>query len=376
MKDAIFLVRGETELLELKAEPYDSEDLLQGLLERFPGLLMTGASSSEAGRRLLLIEREASVPDQTEGGGRWSVDHLFVDEEGVPTLVEVKRSTDTRIRREVVGQMLDYAANAVSYWPVEGIRVAFEKTCSELEEDPEARLGAFLGSTEPDAFWLQVKTNLQAGRIRMLFVADEIPAELRRVVEFLNEQMDPAEVGAVEIRQFVGEGMRTLVPRQVGQTAGSERRKGAGRRETKEWNVVLFFEELGRTHPDDSPVAREIYQWAVKSMPRPWWGSGKQIGSFIPVLDHKGTGHTLIALWTSGVVAIQLGYMERRPPFDSEALREELVDRLNGIEGVQLPSGDLTGRFPSIHFSALRQQNRLGEFLGVLDWAVDQIKLS
>jgi len=29
-------------------------------------------------------------------------------------VVEVKRGTDTRIRREVVGQMLDYAANAVS----------------------------------------------------------------------------------------------------------------------------------------------------------------------------------------------------------------------------------------------------------------------
>ena len=31
----------------------------------------------------------------------------------MPTLVEVKRSSDTRIRREVVGQMLHYAANAV-----------------------------------------------------------------------------------------------------------------------------------------------------------------------------------------------------------------------------------------------------------------------
>jgi hypothetical protein len=33
------------------------------------------------------------------------------DQNAVPTLVEVKRSSDTRIRREVVGQMLDYAAN-------------------------------------------------------------------------------------------------------------------------------------------------------------------------------------------------------------------------------------------------------------------------
>jgi hypothetical protein len=34
-----------------------------------------------------------------------------VDEAGVPTLVEVKRSSDTRARREVVARMLDYAAN-------------------------------------------------------------------------------------------------------------------------------------------------------------------------------------------------------------------------------------------------------------------------
>jgi 5-methylthioribose kinase len=40
--------------------------------------------------------------------------------------VEVKRSSDTRIRREVVGQMLDYAANAVVYWPLEMIRAKFE----------------------------------------------------------------------------------------------------------------------------------------------------------------------------------------------------------------------------------------------------------
>jgi hypothetical protein len=59
-------------------------------------------------------------------GNRWSVDHLFLDQDAIPTIVEVKRSSDTRIRREVVGQMLDYAANAVVYWAVEAIRAEFE----------------------------------------------------------------------------------------------------------------------------------------------------------------------------------------------------------------------------------------------------------
>jgi hypothetical protein len=66
----------------------------------------------------------------------------------------------------------------------------------------------------------------RAGRIRIVFVADEIPTELRRVVEFLNGEMTPAEVIGIEINQYVGEGMKTLVPRVVGATAEAQQRKG------------------------------------------------------------------------------------------------------------------------------------------------------
>ena len=41
--------------------------------------------------------------------------------------MEVKRSSDTRIRREVVGQLIEYAANAVVYWPVDTLRVTFDR---------------------------------------------------------------------------------------------------------------------------------------------------------------------------------------------------------------------------------------------------------
>lgn len=39
----------------------------------------------------------------------WSLDHLFLDQDGVPTLAEVKSASDTRLRREVVGQMFGRA---------------------------------------------------------------------------------------------------------------------------------------------------------------------------------------------------------------------------------------------------------------------------
>ena len=70
-----------------------------------------------------------------------------------------------------------------------------------------------------------MKTNLQAGKIRLLFVSDKIPVELRLIVEFLNSQMDPAEVLALEIKQYVGEGLRTLVPRVLGQSAEAQNKR-------------------------------------------------------------------------------------------------------------------------------------------------------
>ena len=87
------------------------------------------------------------------GGGRWSIDHLFLEQDAIPTLVEVKRSSDTRIRREVVGQMLDYAANGVRYWADGALRQLFERTCADTGRDPGARRLPNLGCREALAQW-------------------------------------------------------------------------------------------------------------------------------------------------------------------------------------------------------------------------------
>lgn len=122
MSDGIFIIQPDGELVELSEKKYDSESVLQNLLTKYPNLLAGRQIDGENPRRWLLISREMGIPLE-EGGGNWlAVDHLFLDQEGIPTFVEVKRSSDTRIRREVIGQMLDYAANAVKYWPPETIR--------------------------------------------------------------------------------------------------------------------------------------------------------------------------------------------------------------------------------------------------------------
>ena len=228
MTGRIYLLQEDGGLHPLEERPYGSEDLLQGLLGSYPDLLAGDQIDEQTPRRWLLVSREIGVPVEEAGADLMSLDHLFLDQDAIPTLVEVKRSSDTRIRREVVGQMLDYAANAVAYWSADSLRTRFETSCAGENRDP-SQLVAELVEADPEDqeavedFWGRVKTNLQAGRIRLLFVADQIPRELRRVVEFLNRFTDPVEVLAVEVHQYVGRGLKTLVPRVIGQ---SEEAKG------------------------------------------------------------------------------------------------------------------------------------------------------
>ena len=163
-------------------------------------------------------------------------DHLFLDQDGIPTLVEVKRSTDTRVRREVVGQMLDYAANAIVYWPIEKIQAELESIAARQGSDPDILIQEFLGEDgDIPEFWQKVKTNLSSGRIRLVFAADEIPEELERIVEFLNRQMSLAEVYAIEVKQYARQGVKSLVPRIVGTTPNV---KPINRRQ---WDKKSFF---------------------------------------------------------------------------------------------------------------------------------------
>ncbi len=233
---------------------------------------------------------------------------------------------------------------------------------SDLED--EAAVGGF---------WEQVETNLRAGKIRLVFVADEIPPELRRIVEFLNAYMTPVEVLAVEIRQYVGEGLRTLVPQVIGQTAQAQGRKSGGRPKRRKWDEPSFFRELEeRNDAITTTVAKSILDWARPKVTRIWWGEGSRSGSFVPTLNHRDRDHQLFAVWTYGTVEIYFYWYQYKSPFDSEEKRRELLSRLNAIPGVSLPDSAITKR-PGIPLSTFEDESALEQFLKVFDWVIQEI---
>lgn len=374
MAQGIFIIQKDGSLVELSKHPYESEALLQKLLAQYPNLLCGDNVGQESPTRWLLVKREMGIPDNIEAGDRWSLDHLFLDTKGIPTLVEVKRSSDSRIRREVVAQMLDYAANAIIHWPIDRIQREFETTVEQQGEDSAVVLQKFLGpDADPDSFWQIVKTNLQAGRIRLVFVADEIPPELRHIVEFLNAQMDPAEVLAIEVQQYTGDGITTLVPHVLGQSLNAEWRKKSSS-DKHQWDKDSFFTVFeNRNNKKELNLALKLYSWAEINNLRMTWGSGAQAGSFFPMYDYDGKTYYTFCLWSgpkNPYIQLQFGTMKGE--FESMGFRRELAHRIQKATGVRI-TDEYLKKYPGIKLSQLTEQT-MEEFIKVFDWYLERCR--
>jgi hypothetical protein len=80
--EGIFLRSGDG-LTVLKQTGYDSEAILQTALAQYPEFLAGPTTTGDDEARLLLIRREMQVPSGQDKPGAFSLDHLFVDAEGV-----------------------------------------------------------------------------------------------------------------------------------------------------------------------------------------------------------------------------------------------------------------------------------------------------
>ena len=333
---------------------------MQALVARYPELITDGDGD------LLLIRREHPISDSMDSGGRWSLDHLFVTRDAIPVLVELKRAVDTRLRREVVGQILDYAANSTAFWQAGRIAEAFAATARLSNIDPDATLAEFLGERDAEAFWGQVDSNFKAGRIKLVFVADNIPRELARIVEFLNDQMR-AEVRAVELRWFAGDrGVTTLSPRIIGETERSVSAKaaaaGAQSLEREPW-IVNHLSPFG----DEVVSAARVFIRIVEEA-----GGEVHVASTqgsIYALFRDSSGRTFypfnISHYGKGQLVLVLASLKSIDAFATDEARQALYDQSVEILG-QLSTKTLTG-YPAVPVILLNDMKVAEEFRRLLE---------
>jgi hypothetical protein len=218
---------------------------------------------------------------------------------------------------------------------------AYSTTVTNSGRDPNVELSDFLDGAEPETFWRQVEANLRSGRIRMVFVADRIPKELTRIVEFLNEQMRPAEVLAIEIEHFTGgDGTRTLVPRLVGATARAQTVKSVQPLSDplleNDW-LQSIATKFGEKSLDGAEKA--IHLLRERGFEVEQTKSQDSLVGMIRRDDGKPCWPIFVRR-SSGRLEIAVGNLSGVPAFTSDAARRALLDRIKRIPATTLKVTD------------------------------------
>ncbi len=197
------------------------EAVLRDLIADHPGILPVHDLDPSYGR-LITVTKELSIP------GVGFVDILLMDEHGRLVMVECKLWRNPQARREVVGQILDYARE-LSRFGYEDLQrqvsIATRRQGNVLHALAQ-EAGGTLGEAD---FVDRVTRDLAAGRFLLLVVGDGIAEGTRRIGEYLRAQPGLAfSFGLVEIAEYrhrdrAGQERIIMQPRILAQTSVIER---------------------------------------------------------------------------------------------------------------------------------------------------------
>lgn len=285
-------------------------------LEANHDLLPGDQISPDDPRRWMLIKREMPVPDPETGIDRWSIDFFFVDQDGIPTFVECKRYKDTRSRREIVAQVLEYAANGHYYWDKSIIMKYAEQTCTDLHTNLNE---SFLNLVKRDdlnidVFFENVEFKLKEGNIRLIFFLEEAAMPLKSLIDFLNKQMTRTEVLLVECKMYKQDDGLVIVPSLFGYTEEARVLKqdvssASVKAQRKKWTKESFIEHL-RTQ-----VKKKLFDAIVQFIDtissydvKFKYGSGCETGS-LGVVFPNVCPRSVFTLWSNGSLQLQFGWI-------------------------------------------------------------------
>src|SRR5687768_9807980 len=174
------LVRRDGKWVSASLTSFTNEQELQDLLLESPYLIPGCAAAA--------VAKEVTIP------GSGYVDLVAVNELGDVTLIECKLQSNSEIRRQVIGQILAYAAGL------------WKSSFDYLDQQFASRNGVPLltgvataagADFNPDLCKQGVETVLATGRFRLVVAVDQITEELKRTIYFLNQ--GPADFSLIAL---------------------------------------------------------------------------------------------------------------------------------------------------------------------------------
>ena len=193
------------------------------------------------------VRKDAHVCIEFQSGVGPS-DVVAIDLENGLTLVECKLASNREVRREITGQVLDYASR---FW-----RMSVE----DFDSQWKIRTGRSIFADEGDStqLWTRLEKSLSSGEFRVILAVDEINDDLRRIVEYLNHVTVPSvAVIAVVYTRSKDDGIEIL-SRQIYGEELAESKSQRSREARDRWTIEQFLSWIDEHEPETSANARVV----------------------------------------------------------------------------------------------------------------------
>jgi hypothetical protein len=213
---------------------YTYEAHLQSILQEHPWLI-PGVKKNA----LVCIEFQSGVGPS---------DVVAIDLENGLTLVECKLASNREVRREIIGQVLDYASR---FW-----RMSIE----DFDAQWISRTGRSLFTAEGDSIELaaRLEKSLSSGEFRIVLAVDEINDDLRRIVEFLNHVTVPSVAVIAVVYSRSQDGNIEILSRQIYGEELAEAKSQRSREARERWTEDQFLSWVDENESGISDKARTI----------------------------------------------------------------------------------------------------------------------
>lgn len=258
--------------------------------------------------------------------GAGQADLVVVDEDGAVTVVECKLAANPQVRREVVGQVLDYAAQL---WrmPLDDFLSRWQKgQHPPLSEGLEPGAGALLDG---------VAESLASGRFNLVLAVDQINDELRAMVEYLNEvTLASTGVMALQLAYFTDHDVEYLLPSVFGAELLGAKQKKADSVAGKPWTVEAFRQWCVEHYPESMPKVETFLDAVEASELVISGGLGTHPSLLVAGHDPASGPRTALVIYTKPGLDVEMRLTNFR---ENAVLVKRLDDAISSIPNIPIP---------------------------------------
>lgn len=245
------------------AQEFDDEGTLHRLILENPEFLPLAGSP-----RLTVLGTEVEL-------GTGYPDILAIESSGRPVIIEAKLARNPEARRAIVSQIIAYAAflhgfdvEALEQGPLH--RHLADAGHQSILDAVQAQHQD--GAVGPESFITSLQEWLNTGSFRLVFVLDEVPAELERVVAYLETVMvQELTIDLVTLRIYEINGTQVALTRRISPYlrtrspyVGPGGAKSAASKRVSSEGPDAFRESVAAAPEVSRAAFEELIAWAEK----------------------------------------------------------------------------------------------------------------